>query len=1314
MNAYLKRLMGVALMVMAGAAAQAQLIWTANVNNISWDTSSANWSNGGAGAVYADGSNVVFNDASSVGFVNIVAPVSPGSIIFSNSNNRSYVLTNGILTGSGSITRYNTGYAQFGSGSTNNLYAGSMSFSGGTYLQKGSVNFATANTDDTAKATGGVPFGFGTGVITFYATNAGFKFSGYSASTKLTNDIVVMGGGGMDLNRFYTQANPQNNFAGNIAIYSPNTFGFGSTFSAYGAAGANDKSSRIMTGITSFYTNGTIGLTNPVYNGRALSYEQNMVSVGGSFGATIIPNGSCYIEISGNNTGLLGGITVLAPNIFGSQAAPLVFVGSTNTLSPVVNVSSGAYVGLQMPIDATTMGMINFSNGATLGLESNTAYSIDLSAMSRDLWIGSTKGAVYSGTLTPYGSTYRFGGGGSPDNSIGGGLLVLSGVNALTGARDVQVGDPTSLLQPGLIVLASSNSFTGGVTINAGRGSGNNYNAGAVLIARSAGALGTGPIQINRSSGVGNVPPTLQFEVSPPYTFTNSIVVTNGLGAGAISTLWPLVLQGNLTVYGTNTLYLMNTNGPQACLVFNQVAAGNTVSWGTGGLLDVEWGALDPVSLVNVPTNIGVRINGGALILSPSFTWSNLVANSRTWVTNTLPGATQWTGRNFAGKGATQIIDWSGTFASGFSSNWLTLSGAMGLGSVATNSDGSFYADAGVKITRDLYIGSNALTITVASSGPGLTNPAGVGVVHELTGTISGPGSLAMGTAGTVTDGQIPELILSGSSVWTGGICEDYQSSQRILSGPGGLSIPYVGSGSSGFIRFNGNDSLPHGNSGASAYIQALGRANANRFGYLLTGSGSGQVYTLASGMRFLLGGGGIAATFGASQGTALLTNSMITVWNSGAGFESLNLLTRETNTVLILGSSAGPVRFSGATTSGGIAAGWYSSASNATPLIERSLSTFVKRGPGTLVLSNIAYTALDGTGDTTTNFFWQNGSGTLGADDGVILETGLGVSNSLRTIAYTNKGAVYGLIADYTPAFNTFVTNSSAPLVVMIDSSGGGFAAYGGKHIVTLTAGGGYNYVQWGQSNINDWRNFLKLEAPLILSAKDATAPIEITMNNASNYIYMTSVNNEIRVYDNPNTNSDWAIVSARMGPGGGSRLTKTGAGTLVLSAVSNNYQMVTWVSNGTLIVNGWLTPSASNVIVCSGATFGGTGVVARPVVVQAGGFLTAGTVTNGIGTLTISSNLTLNGTLTVDLSATTSDRVSVNGSVTFGAGATVTINNGYDIAGGDTRTILTAAGGFSGTIPTTSEHNYSIVQPDANTLVLKRNSPGFIFRIQ
>jgi autotransporter-associated beta strand protein len=190
------------------------------------------------------------------------------------------------------------------------------------------------------------------------------------------------------------------------------------------------------------------------------------------------------------------------------------------------------------------------------------------------------------------------------------------------------------------------------------------------------------------------------------------------------------------------------------------------------------------------------------------------------------------------------------------------------------------------------------------------------------------------------------------------------------------------------------------------------------------------------------------------------------------------------------------------------------------------------------------------------------------------------------------------------------------------------------------------------------------------------------------------------------------------------GCGLIKIGAGTLVLSAV-NTYTGPTTISNGTLLVNGQI---GTNITV-AGGTLGGSGTVLGPVTVLSGGTLAPGT--SAIGTLTINTNLTLNGNLFFKVHkglSQSNDIASVSGTLTSsGIGDLTVTNAGPALVIGDTfklfnkalangSTLGVSGGGVlwanhlqvDGSISVTSG---SVPTPVINSVILQDNGTNFVF---
>jgi len=128
-----------------------------------------------------------------------------------------------------------------------------------------------------------------------------------------------------------------------------------------------------------------------------------------------------------------------------------------------------------------------------------------------------------------------------------------------------------------------------------------------------------------------------------------------------------------------------------------------------------------------------------------------------------------------------------------------------------------------------------------------------------------------------------------------------------------------------------------------------------------------------------------------------------------------------------------------------------------------------------------------------------------------------------------------------------------------------------------------------------------------------DANSGSKLIFGNAMTYTHATTLTTAT-VFD---TGANAVTASGVVG--GGSTFTKSGTGTLTLSA-ANTWSGTSSVGAGTLVVTGSLSSSANAVTVQSGAALAGTGTINRPVTLNgsvAPGVTSTGTLTTGALTL-------------------------------------------------------------------------------------------------
>ncbi len=663
-----------------------------------------------------------------------------------------------------------------------------------------------------------------------------------------------------------------------------------------------------------------------------------------------------------------------------------------------------------------------------------------------------------------------------------------------------------------------------------------------------------------------------------------------------------------------------------------------------------------------------LNLNGGVILLD-GVSWSDFTTDRSAGFRSSTGTANTWGGGGFAARGSdvSIFINASTAAAYGTITAGEVFNRNFALGSALRSADGTLYANAGVTISQDTVL-SAVRTISLGANGVG-TGP-GTPVLNKFSGNLTGAGGLiVLGVNNFATAG---ELVLSGTNSSTGAPSLSLNTGLFMNVGAGGMIV------NNAIVRFEGDAALPTGNGGGTAYLSAQERNSSTNFGYLLTGSALGATYDLPAGAKFMIttatnSAPSTTGIFGADGGKATLRSSSILL-NGSTDVDALtlNFLTRA-GSELTLGTSGNAVNLMptfGSDVAASATATAYANSATATRLL-------IKRGEGTLILGNLAYTQLDGATDASARFInsgaggvtpasgWVIGrgattnSGITAYSDGAVRglsfdDAGATNSNSLKNFFLGMRGGVYEI--DNTggsgSTFTATLGTSGVGKVNLGNVSGttglggGGFAAFGGDVAVTLTAVAGGANLTWASSG----SAFIQNNDSLLLGSETATA--KLTLNNS---IALSGAVREIRVIDNANSTTDRAAISGNLTGTGASGINKTGAGTLELSGAANAYAGITTVSAGTLLVNGANTGTGA-VTVNSGAAIGGSGTIAAPTTLQSNGKLAFNLSTNAAG----------------------HDKLDLASLVNAGTTTVVITSSGGASPG--LYTLATAAGGFSG----------------------------------
>lgn len=555
--------------------------WVGDGSANNWDTTSQNWM-GTTNVYQAIGDNVTFNDSgSSVPDIYIVAPVTPNSMVVSNTANH-YIFDGSSssvgITTSGALTKMGTNELDFTSSGND--------FSGPVIIQAGTLSIGVGGSFGSLGAPSSIT---NNGVL---QVNLSANGAAFNAPISGSGSLNITGGGA------------------SVTLGATNSYTGGTTI-GNGCQLEIATGSALGSGSAVVLTGGKLGVNTPVGSMTVT----NPVVVSGNYES---PGGALYVNTSGNNVTWSGPITVGTGN---DGIVNQIRAVNTNVRMNFSNTVLGTNETLECTAGNTVgddTSVITFSNTISLGNGGSLlvdGLAVVVLAGNTNVWGGGTTVGLSGDSSFVSSSTATL----LVNGKLNGGPLEV--VNLAT------LGGSGTILDPVTVdgTLAPGNSGIGTLTIN------NSVtfesDGAAVMEINRASAQNADLLSANRIAYGGTL--TVN-NLGGPLQAGDTFHLFNGAISGTFAvtnlpTLSPTNLYWNTALLASGIISVATTTAPTPVIMSPSVSGTNftlQVPASQSGYNYVLYGTptLAPTAWTAVQTNAG---NGSTLNFSLPITPGN-------------------------------------------------------------------------------------------------------------------------------------------------------------------------------------------------------------------------------------------------------------------------------------------------------------------------------------------------------------------------------------------------------------------------------------------------------------------------------------------------------------------------------------------------------------------------------------------------------------------------------------------------------------------------------------------------------------------